>query len=170
MSEKRASTGLVLFQYTQPEMFDGLVTNRKLQDGTNPQSPTVALSLTLESRKATRERLKLGGRDNIEKLDRTRLELSDALKSATLGEFVKRASDPFWTGGRLSISQSKSGKQTMSIKVVSAERGGHIVSQEQLVKALAKMSEDEQIALMEKAEELKRGLEIVESEPAAANA
>ena len=158
MSTKLNENGeLVLFAYTQPDMaMDGLTqTARKNQDGS-----VVGLNLTLESRKDMSSRLKLGPKSS--ELMAKRLEASNRIKEIGIGEALKMAASPEWTGARVAVSRNKAGTKRFSLSLVTV-KDGRTVTEEQLVKALAAMPEDERLALLEQAETSSKGVEVVEA-------
>ena len=143
---------LALFTLTQPTLADGMKLGTKLaEDG----QTVVSMSLSLDKRKSVAELLNLKGKGNADKLTTELLKLSDGLKEAALGEFVKMGTSQDWTGGRFAIRQSKSGKRTATMTLVSANREGRVITDEELAKALSRKSEDEQVAIMERAELMK---------------
>lgn len=139
---------LELFQFTQPpEQFPAGMTTTKLDATGKP----VSITLALERRKDAASRLGLKGKDNAATLSSALLGISDRMKESALGEFVKLGASPEWTGGRFTLRQAKNGSKRATLTLVSVNRNTHTVSEDQLVKALAMLSEDEQIALLEKA-------------------
>ncbi len=155
---------LVLFQFTQPDLMDGLF----IADKKNDAGVTTSFTLSQENRKAVAKRLGLTmNKDNASQIDKEILRMKDALKTAAFGEFAKLATDPNWTGGAFRIAQSKNGQRRATLSLVTVNRSGHTLTEEQLVKALANLSEDEQVALMEKSEAFKRGLNVIQTDAAA---
>lgn len=160
MTQQANDESLVLFQFTQPDLMDGLF----VADKKNEAGVTTSFTLQQENRKAVAKRMNLTmNKDNAPKIDAEIIRMKDALKSAAFGEFAKLATDPNWTGGSFRIAQNKNGSRKATLSLVTVNRSGHTISEEQLVKALANMSEDEQVALMEKSEAFKRGLVAVEA-------
>lgn len=158
------SKELTLFQYTQPSLLPGLNLVPKKGEAGN----TVGLTLSLMKRK---EIAKLAGLPNKgDRLEKHLLELSDAIKTASIGEMAKLASDPNWTGATFRISQSKNGKQRATMSLVTANRETKSITREQLAKALAAMSEDEKVTILDEAEALKRTLAVTDIESEASNA
>jgi hypothetical protein len=153
-------TTLELFQFTKPEsQFPvGMTTSKQYENG------SLSVTMALEKRKDAAKRLGLTGNALTSAL----LGLSDKMKAAATGEFVKLAASDEWTGGRFVVRQSKNGqKKRATLSLVSVQRQAQI-SQEDVVKALASMTEDQQVAILEKAEELARTKRPVELEATAA--
>ena len=156
-------TTLELFQFTKPaDQFPAGMTTMKRSD-----NGSVAVTLALEKRKDAAKRLNLTGKANANALTSALLGLSDKLKAAATGEFVKLAASDEWTGGRFVVRQSKNGGKRATLSLVSVQRQAQI-SQDDVVKALASMTEDQQVAILEKAEELARTKRPVELESAVA--
>jgi hypothetical protein len=157
------SKELTLFQYTQPELMTGLTTQTRKNEAGQP----IAISLTLLKRKEVAQKygLQVKGEATTAKL----LQLSDVMKQTAVAEFVKMAASNDFTGAGMTVRQLKDGRIKVNAGLVSVNRETKTITAEQLTKALAAMSEDEQIALMEKAEQLKRAIVNVPStvEPAA---
>ncbi len=155
MSNEATKQQLALFQFTSPNLVDGMTESAKK----NESGRVTSLSLSLETRKAVAKRLGLtANKDNAQVIDNEVLRLKDNLKKMALGEFVKLATDPNWTGGTFRVSQAKNGQKRATMSLVTVARASHNISEEQLVKALAMMSEDQQVALMERAEGFKKSL------------
>ena len=156
-------TTLELFQFTKPadQFPSGMTTMKRSDNG------SVAVTLALEKRKDAAKRLNLTGKANANALTSALLGLSDKMKAAATGEFVKLAASDEWTGGRFVVRQSKNGQKRATLSLVSVQRQAQI-SQEDVVKALASMTEDQQVAILEKAEELARTKRPVELESAVA--
>ena len=156
-------TTLELFQFTKPadQFPSGMTTMKRSDNG------SVAVTLALEKRKDAAKRLNLTGKANANALTSALLGLSDKMKAAATGEFVKLAASDEWTGGRFVVRQSKNGQKRATLSLVSVQRQAAI-SQEDVVKALASMTEDQQVAILEKAEELARTKRPVELESAVA--
>ena len=147
-------TDLALFQFTQPDLLDGMSGVSK-----QTESGSRSITLTLETRKAVAARLGLTmNKDNAAAIDTEILRMKDAMKTVGIAEVVKAASSPNWTGGALKISQNKAGdKSRMTISLVSVNRNGHKLSEEQIVKAMAGLTDEQLTAYMARAEELKAG-------------
>lgn len=129
---------LELFQFTKPEaQFPAQMTTAKRAD-----NGSVSVTLALEKRKDLAERLGLKGKNNAPALNAAMLKLTDQLKSAATGEFVKLAASDEWTGGRFVVRQSKNGQKRATLSLVSVQREVKI-SQEDVVKALASMKPDQ---------------------------
>ena len=144
---------LALFQFTQPDLIGGLKPATKANDA----GKVTSIVLSLETRKVVAARLGLTmNKDNAAQIDAEILRMKDTLKTAAIGEMAKLASDPNWTGGSFRVSQSKSGQTRATMSLVSVNRSTNTVSEDQLVKALMNLSEDQQVALMEKAEAAKK--------------
>ena len=145
--QNNANQTLELFQFTKPEsQFPaGMTTFKKADNG------SMAITLALEKRKVAAMRLGLTGKANAAELTSELLSMSDRMKEAALGEFVKLGASPDWTGGRFVVRQSKNGQKRATLSLVSVQRQAAI-SQEDVVKALASMTEDQQLAILEKAE------------------
>lgn len=153
----KTDSQLALFTLTSP----ALPASIGSKVGTNKETGQItSISLSLENRKAIAKRLNLT--DNAENRDTITAEIikmKDAVKMAGIGEIAKLAASPNWTGAAFRISTNKKGdKQKASFTLETVNRSGHKVTEEQLVKALASMTEDQQVALMEKAERIQRGL------------
>ena len=144
---------LALFTFTQPTLAPGMKLGQKFgEDG----ETVVSMTLALGKRKDVAKELNLAGKDNADKLNKELLSLSDGLKEVALGEFMKLGASNDWTGGRFTIRQSKSGKKTATMSLVTANRESRTIGEDKLVEALSRLTEDQQIALMERAEMLKR--------------
>jgi hypothetical protein len=129
---------LELFQFTKPEaQFPAQMTTAK-----RAENGSVSVTLALEKRKDLAERLGLKGKNNAPALNAAMLKLTDQLKSAATGEFVKLAASDEWTGGRFVVRQSKNGQKRATLSLVSVQREIKI-SQEDVVKALASMKPDQ---------------------------
>lgn len=148
---------LELFQFTKPsEQFPAGMTSLK-----RSENGSVAVTLSLEKRKYAARRLGLLGKANNNALNAAMLGLSDKLKIAATGEFVKLAASEDWTGGRFVIRQSKNGAKRATLSLVSVQRQAKI-SQEDVVKALASMTDEEQTAILNRAVELQQAKQPVE--------
>lgn len=138
---------LALFTFTAPVLLPGLnLTEKKGENGA-----TLSMMLSLDKRKEIKRATQKDG----DALTAHILGLSDVIKQHGIGEFAKLAASEDWTGGNFKITESKSGKRRATMSLVSVNREAKSISQDQLAKALANMSEDEQIKLMEMAEALK---------------
>ncbi len=147
-------TQIALFNLTTPELSTvvGLAQKQKLND----KNELVGITLSLEKRKDAAKRFGLVGKTNVDALNKVLLGLSDKIKEASIGEFAQMAASPEWTGSRMSVSVNKSGVKRATMSLVSVNRQSHKVTPEQLAEALASMSEEQQIAIMEKAEDIQK--------------
>lgn len=145
---------LALFTFTAPTLLPGL--GLKEKKGENGETTSIVLSL--EKRKEIGRLASKSG----DALTAHILGLTDAVKEYSIGEFAKMAASPEWTGGSMRITRSKNGKQRATMSLVSANRETKTISADQLAKALANMSEEEQAALLEQAEELKKSLAVTD--------
>lgn len=148
---------LALFQHTQPDLIEGLFTKEKANDA----GKVTSLTLALETRKTVAKRLGVApNKENADKIDAEILRMKDTLKMAGIGEIAKLAASPEWTGSAFRISTNKSGSKTRAtFALETVNRLGHRISDEQLVKALANLSEEQQLAMIEKADAFKRTLQ-----------
>lgn len=152
---------VALFTFTQPELMAGIGTVAK-KNGVvvdaigltaEQDKDSVSLTLKLDNRKAVADRLGLKlNKDNASRIDAELLRMKDVLKKAAIGEMVKLATDPNWTGGSYRLAQMKNGTQRATMSMVSVNRNAGRLSAEDLAKALASLTEDEQVAIMERAE------------------
>jgi hypothetical protein len=152
---------LALFQFTQPDLLDGMGATQK--ESTNGAK---SITLTLESRKLVAARLGLTpNKDNAERIDAEILRMKDAMKTVGIAEMVKMSTSQNWTGGALRISQNKAGdKQRATFTMVSVDRTGRKLSEEQIVKALASMTDEQRTAILGKAETQQAGEPAIEME------
>ena len=91
------NTTLELFAFTKPtSQFPAGMTQTKVAD-----NGSVSVTLSLEKRKVLAERLGLKGKDNAGALNRAILQLTDQVKAAAAGEFMKLAASEDWTGRAL---------------------------------------------------------------------
>ena len=140
---------LELFAFTKPtSQFPAGMTQTKVAD-----NGSVSVTLSLEKRKVLAERLGLKGKDNAAALNRAILQLTDQVKSAAAGEFMKLAASDDWTGGRFTMRRAKNGTQRATLSLVSVKRQSN-VSQDDVVKALASMSAEQVAAIMNQAAKL----------------
>ena len=143
------NTTLELFAFTKPtSQFPAGMTQTKVAD-----NGSVSVTLSLEKRKVLAERLGLKGKDNAGALNRAILQLTDQVKSAAAGEFMKLAASDDWTGGRFTMRRAKNGTQRATLSLVSVKRQSN-VSQDDVVKALANMSAEQVQAIMNQAAKL----------------
>jgi hypothetical protein len=150
-----AAQTLELFTLTTPELPSGIGS----RVNKNGAGRILSINITLETRKLVAARLGVTmNKENAPKIDAAILKMKDAVKMAGIGEIAKLAANPNWTGAAFKMSVSKSGKQRATFSLESVNRLGHTVSEDQLVKALASMSEEQQIDIMEKADAAKREL------------
>lgn len=162
------SNQLALFTFTAPTLLPGL--NLKEKKGEN--GATISMMLTLDARKDIKKATRKDGDALAEHI----LGLSDTIKSHGIGEFAKLAASADWTGGNFKITESKSGKRRATMSLVSVNREAKQVSQEQVAKALASMTDAQVAALLEQAANIQKQLaatnveSTVESSEAAAPA
>jgi hypothetical protein len=151
---------LTLFNYTQPELMPGLTTKTRNNEAGQP----IAVSLTLLKRKdvAKAYGLQVKGQATSDKL----VELSDAMKQTAVAEFTKMAASNDFTGAGMTVRKLKDGRMKVTAGLVSINRETKSISPEQLAKALAGMTEDQRIELIEAAEELAKSPVEVASVPA----
>jgi len=147
---------LELFQFTTPNVpTTGFVQKQRL----NADKELVGLSLTLESRRDASKRLNLPAKSAA--LDEQILATSNRIKEIGIGEALKMAASPEWTGARVAVTRNKSGVKRFTLALMSVA-DKRTVSREQIVKALAEMTEDEQIAVMEQAEQVAKGAKVID--------
>jgi NACalpha-BTF3-like transcription factor len=143
------NTTLELFAFTKPtSQFPAGMTQTKVAD-----NGSVSVTLSLEKRKVLAERLGLKGKDNTTALNRAILQLTDQVKAAATGEFMKLAASEDWTGGRFTMRRAKNGTQRATLSLVTVKRQNN-VSQDDVVKALASMSAEQVSAIMNQAAKL----------------
>jgi hypothetical protein len=148
---------LALFNMTSPALPSSIGT----KVGKNKDTGAVtSISLSLETRKLVATRLKLtDNADNRDTITAEIIKMKDAVKMAGIGEIAKLAASPNWTGAAFRISTNKKGdKQKASFTLETVNRTGHKVSSEQLVKALASMSEEQRLEVLDKADAAGRAL------------
>lgn len=154
MQTQQTNNQLALFTLTSPALPASIGTKVNKNDAGNITS----LSLSLENRKTIAKRINLT--DNSENRDTITteiLKMKDAVKMAGIGEIAKLAASPNWTGAAFRISTNKKGdKQKASFTLETVNRSGHKVTEDQIVKALSMMTEDQQVEIMEKAERVQR--------------
>jgi len=129
----------------------------------------VQVKLVLETRKLVAERLGLGrpNKDNAHLIDAEIDRMKAAGKKMMAGEAARLFADDNWTFAAMGVSQAKSGKQRASFALeTKLPPKAFEVTHEQLVKALAKLSEDEQVKAMEEAESLNRGATAIDAQSA----
>ena len=172
---KNTNKTVALFGETQPELMAGigLVAKKNgVQVEAFGQIPAIAgedrvqIKLVLETRSLIAARLGLGkpNKDNAHLIDAEVERMKDAGKKMMAVEAARLFADPNWTFSGMGVNQAKSGKQRAMLALETRLPAKSFeVTPEQLVKALSKLSEDEQVALMEKAEAAKKGLEPVEA-------
>lgn len=148
---------LELFQFTQPGTLDVGFVQKTRQ---NADKQVVGLSLTLESRRDMAKRLQLPTKSSA--LDEAILATSNRIKEIGIGEALKMAASPEWTGARVAVTRNKAGVKRFTLALMSVA-DKRTVSREQIVKALAGMTEDEQIRAMEEAEALAKGQKAIEA-------
>lgn len=139
---------LALFTFTAPQLLPGL----NLAEKKGENGATISMMLSLDKRKEIKRATQKDG----DALTAHILGLTDVIKQHGIGEFAKLAASQDWTGGNFKITESKSGKRRATMSLVSVNREVKTVTAEQVAKALAMMSEDDQIKVMEQAEELKK--------------
>lgn len=154
MQTQTQNNQLALFNMTSPALPASIGTKVNKNDA----GAITSISLSLETRKNVAKRLGLtDNADNRDTITAEIIKMKDAVKMAGIGEIAKLASSPNWTGAAFRISTNKKGdKQKASFTLETINRSGHKVTDEQLVKALASLTEDQQVALMERAEVAKR--------------
>lgn len=144
---------LVLFTYTQPELGgeDFARDVKQHDDGTVKR-----VTLALAKRKDMAKSHNLVGKANATALNALILKTSDALKQASIGEFAKMAASEDWTGGRLTMTQSKNGVKRATMSMIGVVRESKTLTVEQVAAALAKMSDKEAGEVIGKAAELQK--------------
>ena len=148
---------LELFQFTQPTVpTEGFVQKTRQ----NADKQVVGLSLTLESRRDMAKRLQLPTKSSA--LDEQILATSNRIKEIGIGEALKMAASPEWTGARVAVTRNKAGVKRFTLALMSVA-DKRTVTKEQLVKALAGMTEDEQVAILEEAEAQAKGQKAIEA-------
>jgi Flp pilus assembly protein CpaB len=152
-----ANNTLELFQFTQPVVpADGFVQKTRQ----NADKQVVGLSLTLESRRDAAKRLQLPTKSSA--LDEAILATSNRIKEIGIGEALKMAASPEWTGARVAVTRNKAGVKRFTLALMSVA-DKRTVTKEQIVKALAGMTEDEQVAILEEAEAQAKGQKAIEA-------
>jgi hypothetical protein len=139
--------GLTLFTLTQPDLA-GIVGFKHTERKNNEQT-VVGMTLTLEGKKDTAKRLNKPQKST--EVSEEMLRLSNRIKEIGVAEVLKMAASPEWTGANVRVTKNKSGVKRFALALVSVPDKRQI-SRDQLAKALAAMTEDEQIAIMEEAE------------------
>jgi hypothetical protein len=175
--KQQTSKQVALFG-TQPELLAGLHLVGK-KNGADIQVagaiPAVAgedkvqVKLVLETRKIVAERLGLGrpNKDNAHLIDAEIDRMKAAGKKMMAGEVARLMADENWTFSAMGVSQAKSGKQRAAFALeTKLPPKAFEVTREQLVKALARLSEDEQTAALEEAESLARGATAIDAQAA----
>ena len=164
-----------LFQYTQPEMFEGLRQDTRKAPVVNANGQVlgeeiVSVSLSLAKRKevAKAYNLQVKGDACSAKL----LELSDKMKAATAGEFSKLAASDEWTGAGFSIRKGKNGVMRATAKLVSIDRKSTApaLNDEQVAEYLATKSEGQALKILEDAEARAKAKNSVQVESTVAQA
>ena len=165
-----------LFQYTQPEMFEGLRQDTRKAPVVNANGQVlgeeiVSVSLSLAKRKevAKAYNLQVKGDACSKKL----LELSDKMKAATAGEFSKLAASDEWTGAGFSIRKGKNGVMRATAKLVSIDRKSSTapaLNDEQVAEYLATKSEGQALKILEDAEARAKAKNSVQVESTVAQA
>ena len=161
---------LALFQYTQPDLMAGInVVARKNGvdvDAANVSAlrgtDKVSLKLQLESRKLVAGRLGLGkpNQDNAPQIDAEIARMGAVAKRAMLAEVIKYATDENWQFASMGFAQAKSGKQRASFAFETAKvKATHVVSEAEMIKAMASMTDEQRLQLLSKAESLEKSLE-----------
>lgn len=151
----------------EDSMFAGLVTRETLANKDIAKSETNAVKsarVVAESKKAIALRLGIANtKENAGRIESEMLKSTDRLAQLALKELVARQQDSGWTGKSVSISKNKKGtEQTFTVSLKSCDRIGILPTAEQAAKFLATLSEDQQVALMEQAETLKRELRVTD--------
>lgn len=143
----------VLFTLTEPELPSvGVIT----KENRNDKNRLTGIVLAPQSRKIVAAGLNLTmNKDNAAAIDQQMLRAKDAIKTAGIGEIAKLAASPNWTGAKFSMAFGKNGKKKATFALESVSRDGGKVSEDQLVKALAGLSDDAMNVLLQKAEEAK---------------
>jgi hypothetical protein len=141
---------LVLF--SQPKVVEDLTGNVKLGQRKNDAGEVTGLTVSLESRKQVAKLM--GVKQKSSAVTEALLKTSDAIKQASLREVVVLAGSQEWTGGTVRVTRGKNGLTRKSFAFHTVDRTPGIKA-EDVARALAAMSEDEQIAIMEKAEAMK---------------
>lgn len=156
---------LALFTLTTPTLDTGLNTFKKINDA----GAVVSMKLVLEKRKEVAARLGLtSNKGNAPAIDTEINRVKDAFKAVAVGEFMKAAASDMWTGSGFGITRNKAGKSRMSMSIESRVKVNHTVSDDQLAKALAGLSDDQVKALLLKAAEItKAGALVAELKDAA---
>lgn len=145
-----AEKGLTLFQLTQPS-FEGLL-GFKQTERKNNENATIGLTLTIEGVSDTAKRLGLTQKNPL--VADARRKVADKIKEVGVTEAVKMLGSPEWTGANIKTTVNKKGIKRFALALISVP-DQRAVTRETMVKELAKMSEDEQVAIMEEAESYK---------------
>lgn len=155
---------LVLF--SQPKAVEDLTGNIKQGQRKNDAGEVTGLTISLESRKVVAKAL--GVKQKSSAVTEALLKTSDAIKQASMREVVVLASAPEWTGGSVRVTRSKNGvvRKTFAFNTVDRQPG---IKKDDIAAALASMTEDEQIAVYEKAEAIKAEKNATEISPALDN-
>lgn len=143
-------TGLALFTLTQPDL-TGIV-GFKQTERKNNENTVVGMTLTLEGKKDAAKRL--GKPQKSSEVTEELLRLGNRIKEIGVAEVLKMAASPEWTGANVRVTKNKAGVKRFALALVSVPDKRQL-TKEQLAKALATMSEEEQIAVMEQAEAIK---------------
>jgi hypothetical protein len=150
---------LTLFQLTQPS-FEGLL-GFKQTERINNENDVVGLTLTVEGISDTAKRLGVTRKDP--KVADARIALTNKIKEVGVSEAIKMLADPGWTGANIKSTVNQKGIKRFALALISVP-DSRAISRENMAKELAKMSEDEQTAIMEEAEAIKAGKKVIEIE------
>lgn len=145
---------LTLFQYTQPDLLPGM-TSRLRTDNGLPTGNPIAITLTLMKRKeiAKAYGLEVKGQKTTDKI----LDLTDAMKQQIGREFGALIASRETTGVGMTARKLANGTIKYTAAIVSVDRKDpRELSDEQVARYLASKSEDEQVAILEKAEALNK--------------
>ena len=85
--------------------------------GKNADKQVVGLSLTLESRRDMAKRLQLPTKSSA--LDEQILATSNRIKEIGIGEALKMAASPEWTGARVAVTRNKAGVKRFTLALMS---------------------------------------------------
>lgn len=144
-SKHMSTNKMSLFNYTQPDLMQGLMQVTKVDAGGNP----IGVSLTLAKRKDVAKAwgLQTKGQACTDKL----IELADNMKQQTAAEFMKMAASNDWTGAGFSVRTSKNGVVRATARLVSIRRETKTITPEQLAESIKKMDPAAQKAFFEAA-------------------
>ena len=131
---------LELFQFTRPD-FGAVAGHLKPVSRKNDAGKVVGLSLTIESRKIIAKDIKEPSKSS--KVTDAILAASDSMKRAALQDVAQIVASPDWTGAGVRVSVAKNGTRRASFVFKTVNRGP-VITKDELVKALAAMSDEEQ--------------------------